>query len=101
MTTPARRRGRSAGELHRRIHRGLEILDVADIALAAHQDQGFAAVCHQQATRTRGAYAAAWRGLAACPANRVRDALAAEGIVLFPIEQGTRPDNHRPRWVRQ
>jgi hypothetical protein len=86
MTTPARRRGRSAAELHRRIHRGLEILDVADIALAAHEDRGFAAVCQEQAQRTRHAYAAAWRDLAACPASAVRDALAAKGIVLFPLK---------------
>ena len=80
-------RPRTAAEIHRRIERALETLDVADIAAALDDPAPFSAACRNEADRAAHhalcARAASWRALAACPASAVRDVLAARGVVLF------------------
>jgi hypothetical protein len=78
---------RSAGEIHRRIHRALEVLDIADVAAALDDPRPFGLTCREQADQAardhRPARAASWRALGGCPPMTVRDVLAARGIVLF------------------
>jgi hypothetical protein len=84
----------TAGEVHRRIGRALDVLDIADIAAALDDPTPFQAACHHEADHAAdhglGARSASWRALAGCPAAAVRDVLAARGVVLFARDRRRR-----------